>query len=52
MSEHPSPWSRLIGFLRGPSRSEEQLRAEAERDRIRDIDAAGSRMQARFSQHP
>lgn len=52
MSERPSLWSRFIGFLRGSARSEEQLRAEAERDRIRDIDATGSRMQVRFNQRP
>ncbi|MCW5952434.1 MAG: hypothetical protein KIT69_09275 [Propionibacteriaceae bacterium] len=52
MSDHPSLWSRFTGFLRGPARSEEQLRAEAERDRQRDIDAIGTRMQVRFNQRP
>ncbi|MCA0253199.1 MAG: hypothetical protein LCH76_13135 [Actinobacteria bacterium] len=52
MTKNPSLWSRFIGFLRGPAPSEEQLRAEAERDRLRDSDAAGARMQVRFNQRP
>ncbi len=52
MPENRSLWSRFTGFLRGPAPSQEQLRAEAERDRIHDTDAIGARMQVRFNQRP